>query len=371
MADLLLLKEAVGPPPMNTLVPAPAEPEAAIKRIVQLRWKLKDALEGFDGDLTRFNEEGNLLSQVLYKIHNRFHNDPGYRDLRMLEKSTKKLLCHDVLRSLNTFLSYLPSSPTSSQLPTSLMARHAALQLYGAAALLHRVLMLCRLSGVSAFQRISLGHFWGVAAHQLGMVGRLWSLARHMILTIHEAFSPLRVLVTLLPGEQIGKPLPETLEYFLPEDGNTLKYRVGNEDSTKEVSAVEGQISVDSFLDLGVPVQRTKVEKLGVETMDSSQNCKQEKLPVKQAIEACVGGKVEDRKTKTDAFSDIHSLDQLRAFLKQETRMRKVAKKNCITAKLKQEIWKELKAEVLRAMNDRVPNKSLKLCRKILRKAVA
>jgi len=223
MADLLLLKEAVGPPPMNTLVPAPAEPEAAIKRIVQLRWKLKDALEGFDGDLTRFNEEGNLLSQVLYKIHNRFHNDPGYRDLRMLEKSAKKLLCHNVLRSLNTFLSYLPSSPTSSQLPTSLMARHAALQLYGAAALLHRVLMLCRLSGVSAFQRISLGHFWGVAAHQLGMVGRLWSLARHMILTIHEAFSPLRVLVTLLPGEQIGKSLPETLEYFLPEDDNTFQ----------------------------------------------------------------------------------------------------------------------------------------------------
>jgi len=369
MADLLLLEEAVGRPPMNTLVPAPTETEATIKRIIQLRWKVKDTLEGFDGDLSRFNEEGNLLSQVLYKIHNRFHNDPGYRDLRMLEKSVKKLLGLGFLRSLITFLSYLPSSPSSSQLPTSLMARHASLQLYGAAALLDRVTTLCRLSGVSAFQRISLGHFWGVAAHQLGMVGRLWSLTRHMILSIHEAFSPLRLLVTLLPGEQIGKPLPETLEAFLPEDDNTSKYRIGPEDF--KISAMQDHISVDSFLDLGVPVQRTKVEKLGVETMDSSQNCKQEKLPVKQAIEACVGGKVEDRKTKTDAFSDLHSLDQLRAFLKQETRMRKVAKKTCITAKLKQEIWKELKAEVLRAMNDRVPNKSLKLCRKILRKAVA
>ena len=367
MADLLLLKEAVGPPPMNTLVPAPTEPEAAIKRIVQLRWKLKDALEGFDGDLTRFNEEGNLLSQVLYKIHNRFHNDPGYRDLRMLEKSAKKLLCHNVLRSLNTFLSYLPSSPTSSQLPTSLMARHAALQLYGAAALLHRVLMLCRLSGVSAFQRISLGHFWGVAAHQLGMVGRLWSLARHMILTVHEAFSPLRVLVTLLPGEQIGNPLPETLECFLPVDDNTLKYRIGNEDLTKEASAVEGQISVDSFLDLGVPVQRAKLETPRAEALDGSYG---KESPVRQDVESCVGGKVYALKTKTDVFSDLHSLDQLGAFLKQETKMRKVSKRTCITAKLKQEEWKELKAEVVKAMNERVPNKSLKLCRKILRKAL-
>merc|ERR1719234_1011357 len=125
--------------------------------------------------------------------HNRFHNDPGYRDLRMLEKSTKKFLAHNFLRSANTFISYLPSSPSCSQLPTNLMARHAALQLYGAAAL------------------------------QLGVVGRLWSIARHLILTIHEAFSPLRALVTLLPGEEIGNPLPETLESFLPEDCNTEK----------------------------------------------------------------------------------------------------------------------------------------------------
>merc|ERR1712083_912094 len=139
------------------------------------------------------------------------------------------LLSRKFLRSTNTFLSFLPSSTSASQAPTRLMARHAALQLYGAAALLNRVVTLCSLSGVSAFQRISLGHFWGVAAHQLGMVGRLWSITRHMILSIHEAFSPLRLLVTLLPGEQIGKSLPETLEAFLPEDDNTLKDRIGPE----------------------------------------------------------------------------------------------------------------------------------------------
>jgi len=350
MTDPLLL-EAVGSPPMNTLVPAPTKVEAPIKRIIQLRWKLKDALEGFDRHLNRFNEEGSLLCQVLYKIHNRFHNDPGYRDLRMLEKSVKKFLGYNFLRCVNTFLDYLPSSP-SSQLPTTLMARHAALQLYGAAALMDRVLKLCRLSGVSAFQRISLGHFWGIAAHQLGMVGRLSTLARHMILTIHKAYSPLRVLITMLPGEQIGQPLPETLESFLPNDDDSFKNV--NTDFKNVVSVVEERLSVDSFLDLGVPLQRIKADPPKVETMD---------LSVTQAVEAL--------NTKTDAFSDLHSLDQLRAFLKQETKMRKVSKKTCVTAKLKQEEWKAVKAEVVKSMNERVPNKSLKLCRKILRKALS
>lgn len=352
MTDLLLL-EAVGSPPMNTLVSVPTKVEATIKRIIQLRWKLKDALEGFDSHLNRFNEEGSLLCQVLYKIHNRFHNDPGYRDLRMLEKSVKKFLGHNFLRCVNTFLSYLPSS-LSSQLPTTLMARHAALQLYGAAALLDRVLKLCGLSGVSAFQRISLGHFWGIAAHQLGMVGRLSTLARHMILAIHKAFSPLRVLITMLPGEQIGQPLPETLESFLPNDDESFENVNNDDDFKKVVSVVEEQLSVDSFLDLGVPVQRIKADPPKVETMD---------LSVTQAVEA--------RNTKKDAFSDLHSLDQLSAFLKQETKMRKVSKKTCVTAKLKQEEWKAVKSEVVKSINERVPNKSLKICRKILRKALA
>jgi len=360
MADLYFLKEAVSPPPMNTLVPAPTDANHAVKRIIQLRWQLRDALEGVDGDLSRLNEEENLLSQFLYKIHNRFHNDPGYRDLRMLEKSTKKFLGHNFLRSSNTYISYLPSSPSCSQLPTRMMARYAALQLYGAAALLDRVLMLCRLSGVSAFQRISLGHFWGTAAHQLGVVGRLWSLARHLILTIHEVYSPLRALVTLLPGDEIGYPLPVTLACFLPEDCNKVKCKSGKKDSKKIAPEVEGQISVDSFLDLGVPVQRSKMGPSRVKVIDGRQ----------MAVETPVVGKVEE-KTKTDAFSELHSLDQLKAFLKQETKMRKVSKKTCTTSKLKQEEWKNLKAEVLKAMNEKIPNKSLKLCRKILRKALA
>lgn len=368
MGDLQLLEEAVGPPPMNTLVQAPTT-----KRIIQLRWKLKDSLEGFEGDLAILNEEGNLLSQVLYKIHNRFHNDPGYKDLRMLEKSTKKFLGHNFLRSSNTFLSYLPPSTSSSQLPTSLMARHAALQLYGAAALLDRVLKLCKLSGVSAFQRIGLGHFWGVAAHQLGMVGRLWAIARHMIRTIHDVFAPLRLLVTLLPGEEVGTPLPETLESFLPEGSSAVKDRISNKNLKEGASAEEVQISVDSFLDLGVPVQRSKPETSRAEVMNGSPSCEmgREELPVQQGVEDRSGGKVEAQKTKTDVFSEFHNLDQLRVFLKQETKIRKVSKKTCVTAKLKQEEWKNLKGEVLKAMNDRVPNKSLKLCRKILRKALA
>ena len=359
MADLRLLVETVAPPPMNSLVPAPTEINN-IKRIIQLRWRLKDSLEGFEGDLVRLKEEGNLLSQVLYKIHNRFHNDPGYRDLRMLEKSTKKLLSHNFLRSTNTFLSYLPSSTSASQAPTRLMARHAALQLYGAAALLNRVVTLCSLSGVSAFQRISLGHFWGVAAHQLGMVGRLWSIAKHLVAAVKEAYSHMRALVSLLSGDDVGEPLlPQTLESFLPE--HTARDTISNTDMQVSTTA-DVQPSLESFLDLGVPVRRSLKAKVESGTQGKE---KEEPSEIKTTVQ------IEHQKKTIDSFSEIHSLEQLGIFLKQETKLRKVSKKTCVTSKLKQDEWKTLKAEVLKSMNPKLPNKSLKQCRKILRGALA
>jgi len=62
---------------------------------------------------------------------------------------------------------------------------------------------------------------------------------------------------------------------------------------------VEGQISVDSFLDLGVPVQRAKIETPRAEALDGSHG---KEPPVRQAVEASVGGTVEAQKTKTDGL---------------------------------------------------------------------
>ena len=107
MGDPDLLREVISSPPMNTLVSAPSD-----AMIIKQRWKLKDGSDEFKMDLAGLEDERSLLSRVLYKNHNRFHNDPGYKDLRLLEKSLLKLLAHNFSRSISTFLTYLPNLHT-------------------------------------------------------------------------------------------------------------------------------------------------------------------------------------------------------------------------------------------------------------------
>ena len=298
-------------------------------------------------DLQIVLEEEVLLNQVLYKIHNRFHNDRVYKDLRMFDKTVRKLLAHHHVQKLEVLLSFLPSALTSlpsslTSLPTRAMAHHSALQLYGAAALLHRLLALATNSGLLAVQRLNLGHFWGVGAQQLACVARLWLVARHLLASLQAAYCPLIRLLALLPGEEEEvMKLPSNLDSLLPED------LVGGmevvEEAVEEVEMVEKRVaSVDSFLDISVPVKRLKTVE-----------------PV-----------VAEAKQK-DSLSDIHSLEELKLFLEAETKLRKVSKKTCLTRHLKQEDWKRLRTDILKAVNEKMPNKSLKLCCRIFRSALS
>ena len=337
--DLQLLAAAMAAPPMNTTVPAKHLDQKDEKEIGKLKWRIKETLGGMKADLQIVLEEEVLLNQVLYKIHNRFHNDRGYKDLRMFDKTVRKLLAHHYVQKLENLLSFLTSPLTS--LPTRAMAQHSALQVYGAAALLHRLLALATNSGLLAVQRLNLGHFWGVGAQQLACVARLWLVARHLLASLQVAYCPLVSLLALLPGEEDVLKVPSSLDAFLPED------LVGGmevvEEKVEEVEMVEKRAaSVDSFLDIGVPVKRLEtVEPVAVEVKPK------------------------------DSLSDIHSLDELKIFLEAETKLRKISKKTCMTRNLKQDTWKRLRADILKAVNVKTPNKSLKLCRKIFRSALA
>ena len=352
--DFQLLAAAMAAQPMNTTVPAKHIDQKDEKEIGQLKWRIKETLGGMKADLQIVLEEEVLLNQVLYKIHNRFHNDRGYKDLRMFDKTVRKLLAHPHVQKLEDLLSFLPSALTSlpsaltslpsslTSLPTRAMAHHSALQLYGAAALLHRLLALATNSGLLAVQRLNLGHFWGVGAQQLACVARLWLVARHLLASLQAAYCPLIRLLALLPGEEEEvMKLPSNLDSLLPED------LVGGmevvEEAVEEVEMVEKRVaSVDSFLDIGVPVKRLKTVE-----------------PV-----------VAEAKQK-DSLSDIHSLEELKLFLEAETKLRKVSKKTCLTRHLKQEDWKRLRTDILKAVNEKMPNKSLKLCCRIFRSALS
>ena len=72
-----------------------------------------------------------------------------------------------------------------------------------------------------------------------------------------------------------------------------------------------------------------------------------------------------------DGLSELHSLADLQGFLNEETARRKRERRACMSKKLDQDEWKALKKQVIASFNNKLPNKSIKLCRKLLRNAFA
>ena len=342
------------PRPMNTTLPCPNLTVENMKNVIKSRTKIKTAQADMEQDFEVLQEELKLLNTVLYKNHNRFRNDKGYKTLRMLEKSVQKLQGSNVKSITDDFLGFIPDSPVQSNLhlPTAAMCQYAALQYYNLAALLQKIEILSRKSGLLSMQRLNLGHFWGVAAVNLAVVGRIWTLCRHLLVKVEEIFSHLLKIMKYLPGSVEDYNIPQDLFELFPEDlQNHVRF-----EAEKQIDATNVNVpvlTVHDFLDLGEPVKRkvdtdekVVTKKVKIETISNSQE------------------------SKKDALNDIHSVEQFKNFLKHETDTRKVSKKTCFTKKLSQEEWKAVKKEVISNLNPSVPNKSIKMCRKIIRNAL-
>merc|ERR1712126_385243 len=142
--------------------------------------------------------------------------------------------------------------------------------------------------------------------------------------------------------------------------------------------------TVESFLDIGIPVKRSKeTECSGVAvkrakasecnipneivTISSRSN---EDLNENEVLKRIGQESIKTESKPKDSLANIHSLDELRYFLDTETKTRKISRKTCLTSTLNQEQWKTLRKAVLQGLNEKTPNKSLKQSRKIIRDAL-
>ena len=197
-------------------------------------------IEEIEDDLNTLAGEFKLLSHILYKNHNRFRNDKGYKDLRMLEKTLQKFLNHKFLKSLTDFVGFIPDSPSSHRktyLPTQAMGFHTQLRLYGAGAFLARIEMLSKNSALLDVQRLNLGHFWGVSAQNLAVVGRIWLVCRHVLVGVQTCYDGLGQLLAELPGDR-SRETPSDLFAFMPEN------------IVKQVKQAEAVIDIESSVEM-------------------------------------------------------------------------------------------------------------------------
>jgi len=312
--------------------------------IVAVRSSLKEKVEKMKGCLALIQGEELLLSRVLYKNHNRFRNDKGYKDLRMLEKTVKKLLAFRFVNTLTVLIEFIPDSISLTHitlLPSIEMMYFTHAQLYAAGVFLHRIENLILNCSLLDLQRLNLGHFWGVSAHNLGIVSRIWELCRNVLQSLHICYEGLSQIRNHLPKvEHSSAKLPESLFHLMPK--NMVKnVSIENTPTSKPILSVDEFLEVDPSrvnVDLGQVVKRCE---------------EKNDIPVES------GSK--------DVLSDIHSIDELKDFLISESSHRKKSRKDSFTRKLSQEQWKELKKDVLKIILPKKPNKSIKLCRKLIR----
>jgi len=352
-----LLTLANKPPPLFTSFPAEISVDNC-RKLVILRSSSFKILEAIKVELSDLNEEYTLFVRFLSRIHNRFRNDKGYKDLRMVEKTLRKFLMHDFLGIVEEYTNFLPVITSSSpNIPSKQLLKYALAMVYGAGAFLNRTDSLLLNSGLLAVQRLNLGHFWGVGAQELACISRFWAVSRSLLKSVGDLYLMLfSRTVDVVPGVDplFLEHFPLDLAKFLPE-GFVVKTESILVDKFKDE-----QTTVNNFLDLGEPIKRVEMDKLlGIaEPGVDSVVCK----PKESGMSVT--------KSK-EVLNDIHSFEDLKEFLSKETVKRKVCRKLSLTRSLNQEDWKKLKKSLLENFNHKIPNKSLKLSRKSIRDALA
>ena len=368
----LLLKQH--PRPINTTIACPDVSVDELRTVITSRTVVRSNSARISEYFKVLEEETQLLKTVLYKNHNRFRNDKGYKTLRMLEKSTVRCLQSDCLTVLTGLLELLPSSPHVSdlRLPTLPMLHHAQLRLYQLTAGVSRVESLARRCGLLSVQRLNLGHFWGTAAVNLGLVSRVWVVSRSVLAHLHSAYSHLGIISSPLPGDSPTQyQLPADLSEFCQHIDTDLMMK-----NNKPVMIEEAAfVSVDDFLDICEPVRRTDAKRDAnvvenpVKKNKESENTDNNSM-IKASKTKIETEQVNEAEASKDVLSDIHSIEELKNFLNQESKSRKIARKTSFTRVLSQEEWKSLKNDVLSSIKPSKPNKSLKICRKIIRSVI-
>jgi len=355
-------------PPLLTTLPQPDLALDHVGTLVLAKEKIRLELEKVSKDKIILDEELKLLSRFLYKNHNRFRNDKGYKCLRMVEKSLLRFASSSFEKYVRDVLQFLPSSVSSLglRLPTSAMCGYALQLSHSAAEQLVAVEVRSRRAAECARQRLGLGHFWGVAAVALAIVARLWLTARHVLLSLTRVFSELTATRPLLPSQQQHLlHLPPSLYHLLP---NHLAAECSQLKSSLSTRA-DPEVLVEDFLGIGDVVRNpVKIHE------NVGEAVKREKPSMEliktEAISEPVKSNAKIDTALTDSLSDIHGIDEMKAFLKSESLCRKTNKKCSFTRKLTQSEWKEVKRKCLAGLNPSKPNKSVKLCRKLLRTAL-
>jgi len=127
-----LLRLAGCPPPINNLTKVTTEGRTkGLRIIVKGNYRIKAEIKNVEEGLKLLTIERVFLDRLLYKHHNRFRNDRGYKSLRILLKSVSKLENLSPVKPVANFCSLLPivmPGGAETHLPPPSLAQFSSVQ---------------------------------------------------------------------------------------------------------------------------------------------------------------------------------------------------------------------------------------------------
>jgi len=404
--DLQLLSLLEDAPPSVNAIKVNNLDEGCLKNIVKARMKLLKAIQHIEKAISLLESEMALISRMIYRQRNQFRNDHGFKSVQTTKKSVEKCLQNYPRSSTKTLLNLLPQVCYNSvHLPDVSLTQYSALHIWLFKHSLNRVVHCCHLVTTQALSRFQLGHIWYVGALRLAIASRVWSLCIDMKKHVDEVLSALHTLSINIP---VGTGLysPEILyKIFITDQSEPL-----SEEEITFMSEIATKVENESF-DMGVKIERPELASISKKEDSKTSNVLKKKPKIKVENNSFDNVKIEKineeanevidlemednknhiksnikvekpkdilpvKKKKNEVNVDIsfiknlHTFEELKCFIDEESKQRKISRRESRTRKLGQEDWKKLKTNLISSFKPNLPNKSIKLSRKLIRQAL-
>ena len=148
--------------------------------IIHMHKVLKHMKKRYE-EISNYEEDTlNVLKVIIYKNHNRFRNDKGFKSLKMVCKKFSTLKVLNFHRCVQKFLESLPltsdlmSNSKKLYLPVKSNLEYFLVMHMKTFEICEKIHGLCRHASKHLQFRIKLGHFWDWAAFNLANISRLW-----------------------------------------------------------------------------------------------------------------------------------------------------------------------------------------------------
>ena len=323
-----------------------------------------------------------ILSQFLYKNHNRFRNDKCQRFLKLIKKSSDRFLDElNLDKEVSKFSGVFPipidiKNKEKLYLPTKEMLEYILVRLYGGANLLWKMIVYCQKAGELSVQRIKLGHFWNIALNNLSCVSRLWGLSISMLVLVEKAYDCFLLLIPLLPTNTSSIRVQDNCEFTkniaqeITEDKcesflQRFKNVVNNDTLPKFVSILANPIAVKQQIEFGMSMDTGEViSREDLLNVSSTATTPSPALVSNSTIPA--NDSIIHPPQPNDHSKELHipcsrkkwsklnekvsnctrNSHALRLFVQDENKLRKTCRNTAFTKILGQEQWKVLRNDI-------------------------